>query len=116
MKLRDIFRKGVIFSKTKPIKEDLIEFSGQNVGTGQVGAYIHELYKQCISKHLGYYYYNRDGDLRFVIYTIYPASNYTKLYFKDRCPAIVEQECRKLEGMAHKFVQWPNGFEEVQFN
>lgn len=102
--------------KKKPIKEDLIEFSGQNVGTGQVGAYIHKLLSKCVGNHFGYYYYKREGDLRFVIYTLYPAPGYLKLYFKDRCPAMVEEECKSLEGIAHKFVQWPNGFEEVQFD
>ena len=102
------------FKKRAPVKEDLIEFSGQHISTGQVGAYIEKLYEQCIGNHFGYEYYNRDGDLRFVIYTVYPASGYQKMYFKDRCPAMIEEECRSLEGVAHKFVEWPNGFKEVQ--
>lgn len=101
--------------RKRPVKEDLIEFSGQNVGTGQVGAYIRKLMDECIGNHFGYYYYNRSGMLRFVIYTTHPANEYQKLYFKDRCPALIEEECQKLEGIPHKFVQWPNGFEEVQF-
>lgn len=104
-----------LFGKKKyPVSEDLINFSAQHVGTGQVGAYIKKLYKEERFTHLGYRVENSDkyGDLRFVIYTL-PGARKIKQYFQDRCPAMVENECRALEGVPHKWNEWPNGFREV---
>lgn len=104
----------MLFKKKKlPIQIDLINFSNQHVSTGQVGEYILNLYEKEGFNHLGYRYENMNGHGRFVIYTL-PENTLPIQYFKDRCPAMIEEECKKLEGCAHYFEQWPNGFEEVK--
>lgn len=101
-----------MFRKSK-ISVDLIDFSGMHVATGQVGSYIKHLYEEHDFQHIGYRYKNINGDLRFILYTV-PNNKLAVQYFKDRCPAMVENECRSCEGIPHKFVKWENGFEEVQ--
>lgn len=104
----------MLFKKKKlPIQIDLINFNNQHVSTGQVGEYILNLYEKEGFNHLGYRYENMNRQGRFVIYTL-PENTVPIQYFKDRCPAMIEEECKKLEGCAHYFEQWPNGFEEVK--
>lgn len=95
------------------ISVDLIDFDGQNVSTGDVGGYILYLYTKYKFNHIGYRYENIDG-FRFVLYTT-PDNNKVIRYFKDRCPAIVEYECRRFGHVCkdHEFKKWSNGFEEV---
>ncbi len=101
-----------LFRKKYPVSVDLINFSARHVGTGQVGAYIKKLYEEEGFSHLGYRWSNDKRGHRFVIYTL-PGSNVVEQYFKDRCPAMVENECRSLTGVAHKWNEWENGFKEV---
>ena len=46
-----------------------------------------------------------DKDIQEISYTA---------FMKQLRNAMVEEECRNLEGCAHYFEQWPNGFEEVK--
>ena len=102
------------FLKIPRVSVDVINFSAHHVSTGQVGAYIKKLYEEEHFSHIGYRTENRKGFIRYVIYTI-PTSIAVIQYFKDRCPAMVENECKALEGVAHKWNVWDNGFEEVTF-
>ena len=99
--------------KKKDIMVDVIDFSAQHVSTGQIGEYILNLYEKEGFNHMGYRFENVDGNVRFFIYTL-PGSTRIIQYFKDRCPAMIEEECRKLEGSAHYFEDYPNGFSEVK--
>ena len=35
-------------------------------------------------------------------------------YFRDRCPGMVEEACRRAKEEAHEWVIWDNGFAEVK--
>lgn len=61
---------------------------------------------------MGYRFENKDGLSRFLIYTL-PQNKEIIQYFKDRCPAMVERECRELTGEGHSWLNWENGFEEI---
>ena len=95
-----------------PVSVDVIDFNAQHVATGQVVAYIHKLYREEEFLHLGYRFENRNGSVRFVIYAL-PSSRMVIQYFKDRCPAMVENECRALEGEGCTWNEWENCFKEV---
>ena len=104
----------MLFKKKTKISVDVIEFSGMNVSTGQVGEYIKNLYEKEKFRHIGYRCEtNKDGFLRFVIFTL-PNEKAVIQYFKDRCSGMVEEECRKLRGEEHEFTKWQNGFEEIK--
>ena len=106
-----IFEK--IFGKKSAVSVDVIDFNAKHVSTGQVGAYIQKLYREENFLHIGYRFENKNGNCRFVIYTL-PGQREVIQYFKDRCPAMVENECRALAGEAHEWLTWKNGFEEVK--
>ncbi len=102
-----------MFFKRKIISVDVMDFNAMNVSTGQIGSYIKKLYKKEGFKHIGYRTENRDGILRYVIYTL-PNEKAIIKYFNDRCPAMVEEECRKLEVVEEfEWNKWQNGFEEI---
>ena len=93
---------------------ELINFSARHLSTGQVGEYILRLYNEEGLRHIGYTCENRNGSVRFVLYTL--NDNLAAIeYFLDRCPGMIEESCRKLEGCAHQFNKWENGFEEVKY-
>lgn len=105
----NIFKK-----KTKVI--DVIDFDASDISTGQIGGYILDLYEKKGFRHIGYRFENIDGNCRFVIYTL--ISNKAVIqYFKDRCSAIVEYECKASQPSSHTFSEeWYNdykGFTEV---
>ncbi len=102
------------FKKPAPVYVDVIEINAKHVATGQIGHYLKKIQEEEGFRHLGYRVVNRSRSTRFAIYTL-PGSELIIQYFKDRCPAMVENECRALEGIPHKFVTWPNGFEEISF-
>ncbi len=99
--------------KKRQISVDVMDINAMHVATGQIGEYIKNLYRNEDFRHIGYRFENRDGLCRFVIYTL-PNQKAVIQYFKDRCPAMVEEECRKLQGEAHEWAEWPNGFEEIK--
>lgn len=103
-----------LFKKEKPICRDLIEINQQHVATGQMGAYIKKLYEEEAFRHMGYRFEKHGCLGRYVIYAFFP-SEYMVQYFKDRCPAMVEMECRKLEGVPHKWKDWGDDLQEVYF-
>ena len=100
--------------KKKQISTDLIEISRMHVGTGQIGHYLKKLCEEEGFMHMGYRYSNHSSLSRFVIYAASPTAEMIQ-YFKDRCPAMVENECRALEGIPHDWVTWPDGFREIVF-
>lgn len=100
--------------KNSPISVDVIDISAKHVSTGQMGAYIKKLYKEEGFRHLGYRFENRNGMCRFVIYTL-PHQREVIQYFKDRCPAMVENECKTLECEGYTWTGWENGFEEIVY-
>lgn len=102
------------FRKKTPKTVDLIDFSRTHVSTGQVGGYIKKLYEEEKFLHIGYRYANINGSDRFILYTL-PGLEKTIQYFKDRCPAMIEEECRKIDvsNVDFKINKWDNGFEEV---
>lgn len=102
------------FFKKQPLYVDVIEINAEHVATGQIGHYLKKLQDEEDFRHLGYRFFQRGHLVRFAIYTL-PGSERIIQYFKDRCPAMVENECRALEGIAHNWVTWPNGFEEISF-
>ena len=94
---------------------EMINFNGQNVSTGAVGAYIVNLYRNEGLRHLGFNYRKTpDGSLRFVIYGLKDNTR-AITYFKDRCPAMVENEVKGFKNPLRKFKvnMWSNGFAEV---
>lgn len=99
----------------KPDIVECINFNGHDVSTGAVGSYIIWLgiYKDL--HHLGFTYRKEnDGSLRFVIYTL--RYNHQAIrYFKDRCPAMVEDEVKRFRKSTYRFKvnTWENGFSEV---
>lgn len=101
-----------MFGKKKPVTVDVIDISAMHVATGQMGAYIKKLYAEENFRHIGYRFENREGMCRFVIYTLASQRDVIQ-YFKDRCPAMVENECRELEGVPHKWNEWESGFSEI---
>ncbi len=101
-----------LFGKKAPLVVDVIDINAMHIATGQMGAYIKKLYQEEKFRHIGYRFENRNGLCRFVIYTLASQKQVIQ-YFKDRCPAMIENECRELEGVAHKWNKWENGFEEI---
>ena len=93
-------------------KELLINIDGSNISTGMVGGYLLKLRKLGMI-HLGYKFIKIEGLSRVNIYSAVPVPIRTKMYFEDRCPAIVEQEIKESEPMPHSFLVWKNGFREV---
>lgn len=76
--------------KYEPVR--CIDFSAMEISTGQISWYIKQLYQAHNFKHIAYDFQNIDGNCRFVIYTPWYNKGVIQ-YFKDRCPAMVEQEC-----------------------
>lgn len=103
-----------LFKKEKTACYDIIEISQQHVATGQMGAYLKKICEEENFLHMGYRFEKHGGLGRYVIYSLAPHP-YMIQYFKDRCPAMVEMECRALEGIPHKWREWPNGMEEIYF-
>ena len=101
------------FLKKRQVSVDVMDISMKHVATGQMGAYIKKLYKEEGFFHIGYRFENRGGICRYIINTL-PNNRDVIQYFKDRCPAMVENECRALVGEAHKLTTWENGFVEVE--
>ena len=99
--------------KKKQISVDVMDINTMYVSTGQIGEYIKNLYRKEGFKHIGYRHAVKDGLDRFVIYTL-PNQKEVIRYFKDRCPAMVEEECRKLQGEEYEWARWPNGFSEIE--
>lgn len=95
----------MFFKKKQKTVIKLIEFSGQEVSTGMVGGYIlGHLYNHMGFRNIGYSITNSNaGDLRIELYSWFPSSRLIN-YFKDRCPAIVEQEVQKSIQMPHSFI------------
>lgn len=96
----------------KPVSIDCIDFDASNVSTGQIGSYIKYLYNEYDFRHIGYRFENRDGNCRWIIYTLSHQKRVIQ-YFKDRCPAMVESECRMMRPIDFCTQKWENGFEEV---
>lgn len=96
----------------KNVRVDCIDISAMNISTGQIGSYIKWLYNEKNFRHIGYEFVNIDGNCRFIIYTL-PSMKHIITYFKDRCPAMVEQECISAPCEIFKIVDWDNGFSEV---
>ncbi len=103
---------GKMFGKKGPVVVDVIDINAKHVATGQMGAYIKKLYKEEDFRHIGYRFENREGLCRFVIYTL-ASQRQVVQYFKDRCPAMVENECRSLVGVPHNWNEWESGFREI---
>ena len=101
-----------IFKSKKQISVDIADFNASHISTGIIGAYIKKLYKEEKFLHIGYRLENKDGLLRYILYTL-PDSKIIIQYFKDRCHAMIEKECMDCEPEAHYFSTWPNGFQEV---
>ena len=80
--------------------KDLINFNSKYVSTGQVGGYIKRLYRQEGFNHIGYYFQNN----RVYLFT-YSNNLEVIRYFDDRCPAMVEEDCMKVDPIAHEFRQ-----------
>lgn len=84
-----------IFRKLSPEYRDeveLINFSSLHVSTGQLENYITRL---LLEEGFSGIYYRARGN-RFYLYA---ANNYNKnliQYFKDRCPAMIEEACKKM--------------------
>ncbi len=95
----------MFFKKKQQTTIKLIEFSGQEVSTGMIGGYIlGHLYDRMGFRNIGYSITNLDaGDLRIELYGWFPSSRSIN-YFKDRCPAMVEQEVQKSIQMPHSFI------------
>ena len=102
----------MFFKKRRPISVDVIDINAMHVSTGKIGGYIKRLYREEGLSHIGYRIENKNGLKRWVIYTL-PDQIEVIQYFRDRCPAMVE-ECRKTRGEAHEWVVWDNGFEEIK--
>lgn len=101
-----------LFGK-KSVSVDVIDFSAMKVATSQVAGYIKKLYEEEGFSHMGYRVENRNGLVRFIIYTL-PSSKEIIQYFKDRCPAMVEKQCMEIETSPDiKWNKWNNGFEEI---
>ncbi len=103
----------MFFSKKKTVSVDVMNISAMNVSTGQIGAYIKALYQEEGFRHIGYRFENQDGLCRFIIYTL-PNQKDVIQYFKDRCPAMVEEKCKQSVEQAYEWSTWPNGFEEIK--
>ena len=80
--------------------KDLINFNSKYVSTGQVGGYIRHLYRYEGFNHIGYYFQNN----RVYLFT-YSDNIEVIRYFDDRCPAMVEEDCMKVDPVAHDFRQ-----------
>ena len=105
-----------LFKKKYPVDKEFANFSGQYIGTGQVGAYIIWLYKNKGMSHLGYRYRKEGGELRFIIYGL-PDDKWAESYFRDRCPGMIEFEIDVVYNSGFRpdfhFKTWSNGLEEV---
>lgn len=96
----------MFFKKKKlPNRVDCIDINAQHISTGQMGWYIKQLYEKEDFCHIGYEFVNKDGICRFVIYTLPNQKNVTQ-YFKDRCPAMVEQECLSALPVEFNLIGW----------
>lgn len=95
----------MLFKKKEKAVIKLIEFSGQEISTGMVGGYIlGHLYDRMGFRDIGYKINNTHaGNLRIELYGWFPSSQAVN-YFKDRCPAMVEQEVQKSIQMPHSFI------------
>jgi len=103
----------MLFRKKNVIKVNVIDFSMQRIGTGQVGAYIlHYLYDELKFRHIGYDIFTVDGEVRCFLFTV-PGNKEVINYFKDCCPGMIEEKVSTFEGLAHNHNLWENGFSEV---
>lgn len=104
-----------IFKEKKQEIIDIAEFSGMKVSTGQVGAYIKKLYEDENFRHIGYRFQkNSKGIVRVIISAISPPENIIQ-YFKDRCPAMIENEVKECKPQSHTLTII-NGFDEVAYD
>lgn len=102
-----------MFKINKKISVDLIDFSINHIGTGQIGGYIiNFLYKEFDFRHIGYRLIETNEGERCVLYTL-PDNKEVINYFKDRCSGMIEEKVQSIEGIPHKHNKWENGFEEV---
>lgn len=105
------------FKRKDSITEDLIDFDASSISTGKVVGYIKYLYREKKFSHIGYRVDNINGNVRFVLYTLSGSLNRRLIqYFKDRCPAMVERECKSCAPCPGKLNKWDNGFEEYIFD
>ena len=99
----------------RSISVDVAEFSGKHVSTCQVGSYIKKLYAEEKFEHIGYRFQkNSKGIVRVIISAISPPENIIQ-YFKDRCPAMIENEVKECKPQSHTLTTI-NGFDEVAYD
>lgn len=105
LKLTKLFEKRRKETQYEPI--ELINVSGRNIATGMMNGYILSLKKEEPFKylHMGYDYRNEEGELRFIIYAWHPNSLQIR-YFKDSCPAMIEEAIIKTEQMSASWLKW----------
>lgn len=101
--------------KPKSNKQILVNFSIQNISTGQIGSYIiNELYEYEGFRFIGYdVEKEKNGDVRCILYTHSGATGRVVSYFNDRCAGLIEEQVKKQESIAHNFKKWEDGFEYV---
>lgn len=91
----------------------LKSFSNKRVNLSQIGSYIVELYKTEGLSCLGYDTININGIPRYIITSKHYNPKNVQ-YFKDRCPAMVEQEALKMNvHYPHYIYQDEDGFKQV---
>lgn len=103
----------MFFRKKRIVSVDVMNISAMHISTGQIGSYIKSLYQEEGFRHIGYRFENQDGLCRFIIYTL-PTQKDVIQYFKDRCPAMVEEKCIQCADQPHGWSVWVNGFEEIK--
>ena len=94
----------------------VMTFTTKNISLSQIGSYLAKLQKINGFIHLGYITINTNwGSTRYGIVSKYWTPEVIQ-YFKDRCPAIVEDEVRKIDvHYPHYIHEDKDGFKEVVY-
>lgn len=112
-----------IFHRKKewePTKDTyLVDFSAQELGTGDICNLLYYLYKKFGWIHITYIYKNVDGVLRFELHTLnkFQQNAFMKYYFKDRSPSQIEELCISLRSTKiERFISsiWDSGFVDYE--
>lgn len=103
-----------MFNRKIKIDVDLIDFSINDIGTGQIGGYIiNYLYSQLGFRHIGYRIERTNCHPRCILYTMNPPDKFIVQYFKDRCSGMIEEKVKSMDGVSHKHEKWNNGLQQV---
>ncbi len=88
-----------MFKRNKIKTIDVININAKNIMPGQMRTYMSKLRYEKGFDGVGFRFELKKNIARYVIFTVVGRPNTREViqYFKDRCPAMVENECIQLK-------------------